>query len=126
MSRSRDAEVSVKLPPVELERVIVTLPGLTANVSTTEPDFTVKLIAGALRDAVVSELKVTGAAAWAIFAHRNPAKLTSTPVVTNPRIPRHKSIDFDTGMMLLSAATHPHATLQQRCSLYLRSWDCTP
>lgn len=62
IDKSLDAEVRVKLPPVELERVATTLVALTTRESATEPDFIVKLIAGEVRETVKSELYVNGAA----------------------------------------------------------------
>jgi hypothetical protein len=55
--------VSTKLPPVELERVTITLVAFTESESATEPDFIVKLTAGEVKENTASELHRRGAAA---------------------------------------------------------------
>jgi len=59
---SREAEVSVKLPSVELERVATTLVACITKTSATDPEATVKLIAGEEREKTVLLVNVSGAA----------------------------------------------------------------
>ncbi len=56
IDKSREAEVSVKLPPVPDESVAITLVAFTVSASATEPDLTVRLIAGEVREKVKSAL----------------------------------------------------------------------
>lgn len=54
--RSYDGEISVKLPPVELDRVTMTFVAFTWRASATEPVAIVKVVAGELRDMVSAVL----------------------------------------------------------------------
>jgi len=68
ITRSRDAEVSVKLPPVEAERVVTTLVAFTVNVSATEPATTMKSTLGEVKGTVVATFQLSGAASATALA----------------------------------------------------------
>lgn len=53
---SREAEISVKFPPVELESVTIALVAFVVKVSANEPDLTIKSIAGEVSEMVISAL----------------------------------------------------------------------
>ena len=54
IEKSREADVRLKLPPVEDESVTITLVAFAVSASAADPDLIVKLIAGEVSATVVS------------------------------------------------------------------------
>ncbi len=71
--RSKEAEVSENVPPVEEERVTVTFPAFTTNVSAAEFATIVKFATGEVKETVVFVLHASGAARASECATKTPA-----------------------------------------------------